>query len=71
MENEDTLCCDTCGKTHWEAPIIEKPIRFAYRLNVIQLKQNTGDHRQQENICLSCLQTEINNLREQYKRSRP
>ncbi|EGW39348.1 hypothetical protein [Desulfosporosinus sp. OT] len=62
MENKDTLRCEICGKTHKDTPIIEKPCRFGFRSKIIQLKQSTGDHRTQENICLECLQGEINHL---------
>ncbi|ADP32469.1 hypothetical protein ABD80_20240 [Bacillus atrophaeus] len=56
-----SLCCETCGlDTHKNtAPIFEKPLRFAFRSDVNQLKQNTGDHRKQENICLDCFAAEL------------
>lgn len=55
------LCCETCGlDTHENAvPIFEKPLRFAFRSDIKQLKQNTGDHRKQENICLDCFTAEL------------
>ncbi|QHM16571.1 hypothetical protein C7M30_00190 [Bacillus subtilis] len=55
------LCCETCGlDTHKNTvPIFEKPLRFAFRSDIKQLKQNTGDHRKQENICLDCFAAEL------------
>lgn len=55
------LCCETCGlDTHENAvPIFEKPLRFAFRSDIKQLKQSTGDHRKQENICLDCFTAEL------------
>ncbi|SPF54090.1 conserved hypothetical protein [Candidatus Desulfosporosinus infrequens] len=67
MEKKDTLSCETCGKTHHDTPIIEKPFKLAFYSDVMQLQQNTGDYRKQENICLDCLQIEINSLKKQCK----
>ncbi|MCC2483673.1 hypothetical protein LKM01_17765 [Bacillus pacificus] len=53
------LKCDTCGSTVHETPIIEKPLRFAYKSQIENMKQETNDYRNQENICLACLQEEI------------
>lgn len=57
----ESLCCETCGlDTHENtAPIFEKPLRFALRSDIKKLKQNTGDHRKQENICLDCFTAEL------------
>ncbi|MDA2268867.1 hypothetical protein PDN28_23805 [Bacillus cereus] len=49
---ENILKCETCGSTVHETPIIEKPLRFAYKSQIESLKQETNDHRAQENICL-------------------
>lgn len=54
MEN-DTLCCENCGKTHFETPIIEKPLRMCYYSQLVIFEQNTSDNRTQENICIDCL----------------
>jgi hypothetical protein len=62
MVNRDNLRCETCGKSHNDTPIIEKPFRFGFRSKIIQLKQSTKDHRTQENTCMECLQGEINRL---------
>lgn len=55
------LCCETCGlDTHENAaPIFEKPLRFAFRSDIKQLEQHTGDHRKQVNICLDCFAAEL------------
>lgn len=63
MKDQDTLRCDTCGKTHNDTPIIEKPFRFGFRSKIIELKQTTEDHRAQENTCLDCLRVEISTLK--------
>jgi hypothetical protein len=62
MGNEETLRCGTCGKTHREIPIIEKPLQFGYRSKTFCLIQRMEDHRDQENICLECLGKEIGYL---------
>lgn len=56
------LKCETCGSTVHETPIIEKPLRFAYKSQIENMKQETNDTREQENICLECLQEEIRGM---------
>ncbi len=63
----DILSCETCGKTCRETPVVEKPIRFAFLSEIIEMKQSTGDHTTQENICLDCLGAEINTLKKNCK----
>lgn len=62
MSNNNSLCCDVCNKTHFETPIIEKPLRVARKAKVISLSHNNQDGRKVDNICLTCLQKEINDL---------
>lgn len=64
MMQDNTMRCETCGKTFEEMPIIEKPFRFAFLADVVSLSQNTRDGRKQENICLPCLSNEIDALKE-------
>ncbi|MED2488270.1 hypothetical protein P4120_09355 [Bacillus thuringiensis] len=63
---ENILKCETCGSTVHERPIIEKPLRFAYKSQIESLKQETNDHRAQENICLKCLKEEIEHMSENH-----
>lgn len=58
----NSLCCEQCGKTHFEVPIIEKPLRFCSVVKVYVLGQNNPDGREQDNICINCLQNEIEGL---------
>lgn len=64
MANSNVLCCETCGiDTHKiETPIFQKPLRFAFRSDIRDLKQHTEDGRMQENICLSCFTKELENV---------
>lgn len=62
---DNTLCCETCQKSHREIPIIEKPVRFGSKTKIYELSQINLDNRQQDNICLACLQNEINQALEQ------
>lgn len=55
----NTLRCETCQKTHFETPIIEKPLRFGSNAKIYKLPQVNLDNFQQDNICLTCLQNEI------------
>jgi hypothetical protein len=51
--------CETCGATSYERIVFEKPKRIAYLSDMSILKQNTGDDREQENICLECFKEEV------------
>ncbi len=66
MSKDNLLHCETCGSDihNVKTPIFEKPIKMAFRSDMKVLEQNTGDHRQRENICLNCFSKEINRLSE-------
>lgn len=61
--SKESLCCDTCNRTHFETVIVEKPVRACYKAKVFELEYINRDARQQDNICLDCLQKEINQLK--------
>ena len=61
-----TLKCEVCGRNHREIPIIQKPLRFCYETNIHDLPQINRDGRSQDNICLPCLEEEVDVLRENY-----
>lgn len=69
MSKNNQLICETCGlDTHQiDTPIFEKPLKFAFRSNIRQLKQKTDDQRTQENICLDCFSKELKQLSEGWK----
>lgn len=67
-KNDNLLRCETCGQSTYETPIIEKPFRFAFLSDVQLLEQQTGDHRKQENICLDCLNSEIEKEKSKYEK---
>lgn len=58
MDN-NRLRCEICGRSHFETPIIEKPLRFGSKANIYTLSQVNNDNRKQDNICLDCLKKEI------------
>jgi len=62
MEKE-SLCCDTCQRTHYETLIMEKPLRFAYKAKIIEFEHVNRDGRKHDNTCFSCLQQEIYRLK--------
>ena len=57
--SNDTLCCDYCGEENRHTPIIEKPKRFGYEGKIHPLATTNSDGRKVDNICLPCLQEEI------------
>ncbi|WP_431030326.1 hypothetical protein [Lysinibacillus sp. LZ02] len=61
MSNQQSLCCDACGTTHFEIPIIEKPKRFALKSKIHDLTVSNTDGRATDNICLECLTELIDN----------
>ncbi len=56
MENKERLCCEECGATHLEKPIIEMPKRSAFRAKIEQYSANDG---KQQNICMDCMKKKI------------
>lgn len=64
---DNILSCETCGKTCRETAIVEKPVRFAFLSDIVEMEQSTDDGRKQENICLDCLVEEIERLKDNCK----
>lgn len=60
--SKESLCCDVCNRTHFETAIIEKPFRTCHKAKVFKLEHTNQDMREQDNICLDCLQKEIDHL---------
>jgi hypothetical protein len=58
MKN-DTLCCDYCGEKHNYIPIIEKPSRFGFKGKIYPLARINKDNRTKDNVCLKCLEEEL------------
>jgi hypothetical protein len=65
MDNK--MRCETCGATNFEKIIFEKPKRIAYLSDMSILEQNTGDNREQENICIDCFKKEITEQSKSHK----
>lgn len=63
MSKDNRLCCDECFTLNTDVPIIEKPMRVGYRSKVISLNQNNEDGRSVDNICLDCLEEDINRMK--------
>jgi len=59
------LKCDYCGEEQDYAPIVEKPSRFAFAGRIHQMATINSEGRK-DNVCLNCLQEEIENLKECY-----
>ncbi len=57
--SKESLCCDTCNRTHFETIIMEKPVRVCYKSKVTKLEYTNKDMRKQDNICLDCLSKEV------------
>lgn len=65
--NPEIMCCETCGATSREKILFEKPKRIAFLSDITVLEQNTGDKREQENICIDCFKKEIALAAKQHK----
>lgn len=60
------MICETCKKDHHQVVIIQKPLRFSYKSDVIELDQSKRyGNMIQENICMECLQVEVQELAKQ------
>ena len=53
-----TLVYETCNRSNKETPIIEKPVRFGFE-KPHDLPQYNFVGRKQDNICIDCLNEEI------------
>lgn len=62
----ETLKCDLCGEENRYAPIVEKPKRFGFEGRIHTLPVINQDGRASDNICLQCLEQEIEQLKECY-----
>lgn len=62
----ETLKCDLCGEENRYVPIVEKPKRFGYKGRIHTLPVINMDNRPSDNICLRCLEGEIEELKECY-----
>jgi hypothetical protein len=65
MGEKDRLKCDYCGEDHFYTSIIEKPNRFAFNNRIHPLVSINNEGRK-DNICLDCLNEEIEHLKDCY-----
>lgn len=61
--NENELKFDRCGISHWDDIIFLLPDKVCYRFDVNTVQQENTDGRKQDNICISCFQIAITNIR--------
>ena len=64
---DNIMRCETCGSTHHEKILFEKPKRIVFGSDLTILEQNTGDQREQENICTNCFLKEVEKVAEAHK----
>lgn len=63
MKSDGRLCCDVCFRLYTNTPIFKKPKKIGFRNKTINLKQTNTEGRKEDNICLQCLEREVEEIK--------